>query len=236
MPTLAPNVVWFCGWMTPPVNPRSESSVVLMTEPVTNGRIDARDCCRSVSARAMFVAARAAVGFFSNAWRITASNSIVTAGACGGAGVWAHAAGARVIVTTKATTALRMGPSRRIRWQGLAAPAARRDRSNGHIQDRNEDDGQERRREHAARDGGADGIARGRTGARRVGQREHAEDERERRHQNRPQADARSLDRGVDDGVPFLPQMLRELDDQNRVLRGEADEHDQADLAEDVVR
>ena len=35
--------------------------------------------------------------------------------------------------------------------------------------------------------------------------------------------------------LPCVVLHLRELDDQDRVLRGEADEHDQADLREDVV-
>ena len=36
-------------------------------------------------------------------------------------------------------------------------------------------------------------------------------------------------------GLPCVVLHLRELDDQNRVLRGEADQHDQADLREHVV-
>ena len=35
--------------------------------------------------------------------------------------------------------------------------------------------------------------------------------------------------------MPLLAQLLGELDDQDRVLGREADEHDEADLAEDVV-
>ena len=36
-------------------------------------------------------------------------------------------------------------------------------------------------------------------------------------------------------GCARLLELLRELDDQNGVLRRQADEHDEADLREDVV-
>ena len=66
-------------------------------------------------------------------------------------------------------------------------------------------------------------------------QRQHAEDERERGHQDRPQPDARRFDRRLDDRQPLVPQLLGELDDQDRVLRRQPDQHDQPDLAVDVV-
>ena len=50
-----------------------------------------------------------------------------------------------------------------------------------------------------------------------------------------PQPDAAGLDRGVEDRQAALAQLLGELDDQDRVLGREADQHDEADLAEDVV-
>ena len=43
------------------------------------------------------------------------------------------------------------------------------------------------------------------------------------------------FDRGVDDRQALLAQLLGELDDQDRVLRRQADQQHQADLAEDVV-
>ena len=43
------------------------------------------------------------------------------------------------------------------------------------------------------------------------------------------------LDRGVDDRSALLAQLLGELDDQDRVLGRQPDQHDQPDLAEDVV-
>ena len=68
-------------------------------------------------------------------------------------------------------------------------------------------------------------------GAGREDQRHDAEDERERRHQDRPQPDARRLDGGVDHRHAPCAQLLRELDDQDRVLRREADQHHEPDLA-----
>ena len=65
-------------------------------------------------------------------------------------------------------------------------------------------------------------------------QRHAAEDERERRHQDRPQAEPRALQRRVHQALALLEAVLRELDDQDRVLGGEADQHDEADLAVDV--
>ena len=44
-----------------------------------------------------------------------------------------------------------------------------------------------------------------------------------------------ALQRRFDERLPLVDLHLRELDDQNRVLRGQTDEHDQADLREDVV-
>ena len=66
-------------------------------------------------------------------------------------------------------------------------------------------------------------------------ERHDAEDEGERRHQNRPQPDARGFDRRVGDRHAARAQLLGELDDQNAVLRRQADQHHQADLAVDVV-
>ncbi len=57
----------------------------------------------------------------------------------------------------------------------------------------------------------------------------------QRSHENGPQADARRLHRGVHDGEAAFAQLLGELHDQDGVLGREADEQDQAHLAEDIV-
>ena len=46
---------------------------------------------------------------------------------------------------------------------------------------------------------------------------------------------ARRFHRRVDDRGPALLRLLGEFDDQDRVLRGQRDQHDQADLGQDVV-
>ena len=60
------------------------------------------------------------------------------------------------------------------------------------------------------------------------------EDEGEARHHHRAEAQPRALDRGLDDRLALLALLDRELDDQDRVLGGERDQHDEADLGVDV--
>ena len=67
-------------------------------------------------------------------------------------------------------------------------------------------------------------------------QRHHAEDEGEGGHQDRPQPQSAGLDHGGDRSPrPSLFRLARELDDQDGVLGGEADQHDEPDLGEDIV-
>src|SRR5213082_2007478 len=62
-----------------------------------------------------------------------------------------------------------------------------------------------------------------------------AEDECERGHEYRPQPRLRGLDDRLEAWLALVLELLRELDDQDRVLGGEADQDDEADLREDVV-
>jgi len=57
-----------------------------------------------------------------------------------------------------------------------------------------------------------------------------AEDKRERGHQDRAQAQLRPFKSRIRERFSVLVLILGELDDQNRVLRGQADQHDQANL------
>ena len=61
------------------------------------------------------------------------------------------------------------------------------------------------------------------------------EDEGEGRHQDRPEAQAGRLERGLLERHAAIVLRLGELDDQDRVLGRQADQHDQADLHVDVV-
>ncbi|MNS63411.1 hypothetical protein D3C72_965030 [compost metagenome] len=79
-------------------------------------------------------------------------------------------------------------------------------------------------------------MAGRRAGARRYHEGEHTEDERHRGHQDRAQAQpCRSDDRVIKAQSASL-SFDCEFDDQDGVLRGEADDGDEADLEVDVVR
>ena len=56
----------------------------------------------------------------------------------------------------------------------------------------------------------------------------------ERRHDDRPQPHPGGLHGGVEPGRAFLLAVAGELDDQDGVLAGQADQHHEADLHEDV--
>src|SRR3546814_7342868 len=81
---------------------------------------------------------------------------------------------------------------------------------------------------------GADRMARVGAGAGGNGHRQHAHDEGERGHQDRTEAQARGLDHRLAQRPAELALLDRELDDQDRVLRRQADHRDQADLEVDV--
>ena len=65
-------------------------------------------------------------------------------------------------------------------------------------------------------------------------QRHAAQDERERGHEEGAPPHPDAFERGVDERHAPLVRDLGELDDEDRVLGGEADHHEQADLREDV--
>ena len=75
---------------------------------------------------------------------------------------------------------------------------------------------EQRRGEHAAEHRRADRAPADRAGAARDHQRHEAGDEREAGHHHRPEAQARALDRGIDDRSAALALLLGELDDQDR--------------------
>ena len=91
------------------------------------------------------------------------------------------------------------------------------------------------RAQHAADDAGANGVAGIRARTTRDDHGEHAEDECERRHQNGAEAQPRCLQHSVVQTAAFRPLSDRELDDQNRVFRGQADDGQQADFEEHII-
>ena len=74
-----------------------------------------------------------------------------------------------------------------------------------------------------------------RAGTGRAPERDTAEDERERGHDDRAQTETRAFERGFEQRRAAFVGELRELDDQDGVLRRETDQHDEADLRIDIV-
>src|SRR6516164_1159829 len=64
----------------------------------------------------------------------------------------------------------------------------------------------------------------------RNGERCHAQDEREGGHQNRAKPRARGVHRGFTGGCAVFLFLTCELDNQDRVLGGQTDKNDKADL------
>ena len=61
-------------------------------------------------------------------------------------------------------------------------------------------------------------------------QRDAAKDERERGHENWTEAEARAFESRIHERFAFFEFLLGEFNDENGVLGGEADQHDQTDL------
>src|SRR5207302_1867333 len=71
-------------------------------------------------------------------------------------------------------------------------------------------------------------------GASGDGERHDAQDEGEGGHQDGPQPGARSVARGGEAVLALVLGLAGELDDQDGVLSGEPDQHDEPDLGQDV--
>ena len=99
---------------------------------------------------------------------------------------------------------------------------------------RDEEDPEQGGDEHAGDDSGPELLARDRPCACSTPQRHAAEYECKGRHEDRPQAQARSVQRSLHQRLALLELEFRELDDQDGVLRRQTDQHDKADLSEDV--
>ncbi len=109
-------------------------------------------------------------------------------------------------------------------------------RAADHIEHRREDQAEQGYADHAEEYRRAEGLPHLRPRARRDRQRQNAEDEGEGGHQDRAQADSAGGDGGLEPAHAVIDLVLtREFDDQNSVLGSERDQHDEADLGEDVV-
>src|SRR5882757_7945791 len=104
------------------------------------------------------------------------------------------------------------------------------------VEDRDEDEVEYGGEHHAADDGGADRVTSVGPGACGEIERHDSEDEGDRGHEDRTQPKLAGNDGSFDDVLAQFHLLLGELDDENRVLGREADEHDETDLHIDVVR
>ena len=91
-----------------------------------------------------------------------------------------------------------------------------------HIEKGRKDENQDRGGHHSAQDAGADGVLGARPGAGADRQRQDAEAEGQGSHHDRPEAQFGPLQCGVDQIHPSFQSVLGELDDQDGVLRGQA--------------
>ena len=99
---------------------------------------------------------------------------------------------------------------------------------------RRDDQRQHHRRDQAADHGDRQRLQHLRTGADGERQRNHAGDGRQRGHQNRPQPALAGLDHGVARRRSFGAEALIGIEQQDAVLRHDADHHDQSHERRDV--
>jgi hypothetical protein len=103
------------------------------------------------------------------------------------------------------------------------------------IQKRDREYAERSRRDHAAEHRGANAAPGQRGDAGREDKRREAQHEGQAGHQYRPDAHARPRDRRLFDRSAARVLIHGESDDQNRILAGERDENDNADLGEEIV-
>src|SRR6266576_2917507 len=92
---------------------------------------------------------------------------------------------------------------------------------------RDQEDRDARGGDHAADHGRAEDTSRDGAGSGGKPKRQKAEDERKRSHQDRAKTEARAFEGSVEERFAFLVFVLGKFDDKDRVLRCQADEHDQ---------
>src|SRR5512143_350122 len=88
--------------------------------------------------------------------------------------------------------------------------------------------------EHASDHSEAHNVPRQGASTRRRGERYASQNEREGGHQDRSQPEFGAFQGRVLGALTLVVLDLRELDDQNGVLGGQADQHDEPDLRVDV--
>ena len=117
---------------------------------------------------------------------------------------------------------------RRVAAAPLAEPA-----DHG-VEDRRQEDAEQGHADHASEDCRPKGATHLCPGPLRNHQREHPQDKGERRHDDRPQPHPSGLHSSIKSRCTFLLSITGELDDEDSVLGGQAYQHHEADLHEDV--
>ena len=103
------------------------------------------------------------------------------------------------------------------------------------VEPRDDEDPEGGREDHPTKDRRAECDAACGSSARGEEQRHHAKDETQGGHQNRTEPQPRRLPSRFERRLALLPELVGELDDENRVLCRQTDQQDEADLGVDVV-
>src|SRR5690349_12882487 len=102
--------------------------------------------------------------------------------------------------------------------------------ANHHIKDRRQEDAEESDPEHAAKDSSAKRLTHFSAGPGRNHQRYHAEDESKRSHQNWTQTQTAGIDGRFAPAQAFILALPGELNDEDRILASETNQHDKSNL------
>src|ERR1700727_845919 len=100
----------------------------------------------------------------------------------------------------------------------LGAGESNQDRLQDDVEDRDKEQVEDGGKHHAADDGSTDGVTTVGSGTGREVKRTDAKDEGDGGHQNGAEAEFGSFDGGLGDGSALSEELLREFDDENRVL------------------
>src|SRR5688500_15339730 len=103
------------------------------------------------------------------------------------------------------------------------------------VEDRREEETEERHAQHPGEDGDAHRLTNLEAGAGGKHERYDSHYKCERRHENRAQPDAAGSQDGLARRLAFILPLLRELDDEDRVLARKPGEHEKTDLREHIV-
>src|SRR5712675_3653574 len=120
-------------------------------------------------------------------------------------------------------------------WRHLFAFAALRDSFHDEERHRDQKDCENSRREHSAYDGCTHNATGDSSGAGREPERHATEDKGKGGHQDGSQTKPRALECRVEKRTTFLEFDLCKFDDEDGILCGQSDQHDETDLSINIV-